>query len=340
MKKEEFYFDSCDGEHKLHGVRYIPEQGDVTCVLQIVHGMAEYVERYEEFAKFLTDRGVVVVGEDHLGHGKSVEEGGVYGYFCKKDPATIVVKNVHRLKKMTQKLYPNVPYVILGHSMGSFILRNYLCCYGSGISGAVIMGTGMQASGLICFSKMVAWLLRFICGDKHVSKFLDKAAFGAYNKRVPNPRTSFDWLSRNAESVDAYIADPLCGFTFTTNGFYTLFDLISRVQKRKNLEKMSKTLPILMMSGTADPVGDYGKGVRRAYASLRRAGVSDIKFKLYRKGRHELLNETNRRVIMQDIYDWMQDAILLSEIQRSIIDDLHKAMGQQPPEPELEEEYE
>lgn len=336
MKKEEFYFDSCDGEHKLHGVRYIPEQGEVTCVLQIVHGMAEYVERYEEFAKFLTDRGVVVTGEDHLGHGKSVAEDGTYGYFCKKDPATVVVKDVHHLKKMTQKLYPNVPYVILGHSMGSFILRNYLCRYGAGISGAIIMGTGMQARGLVKLSKVIARSQRLICGDRHVSKLLDKAAFGAYNKRIQDPRTPFDWLSKNTESVDAYIADPLCGFVFTTNGFYTLFELISRVQKRRNLERVPKTLPILMMSGAADPVGDYGKGVRQAYRSLREVGVNDIKLKMYRKGRHELLNETNRHVIMQDIYDWMQDAILLSQIQRSIIDDLHKAMGQQQ-EQEVEE---
>lgn len=339
MKKEEFYFASCDGEHKLHGVRYIPEQPEVTCVMQIVHGMAEYVERYEEFAKFLTDRGIVVTGEDHLGHGKSVGEGDTYGYFCRQDPAAVVVKDVHHLRKLTQKLYPKAPYVILGHSMGSFVLRNYLCCYGAGISGAVIMGTGMQSPMLVKLSKIIARMQRIVCGERHISKSLDKAAFGAYNKEIPNPRTAFDWLSRNTASVDAYIEDPLCGFVFTTNGFYTLFELISRVQKKRNLEKMPKTLPLLMLSGTADPVGEYGRGVRRAYRSLREAGVNDIKLKLYRKGRHELLNETNKNVVMQDIYDWMQDAVLLSRIQRSIIADLHKAMGHQQ-EQEVEEQDE
>ncbi|MCM1327698.1 MAG: lysophospholipase [Bacteroidales bacterium] len=338
MKKEEFYFDSCDGEHKLHGVRYIPEQGEVTCVLQIVHGMAEYVERYEEFAKFLTDRGVVVTGEDHLGHGKSVDANGIYGYFCKHDPATVVVKDVHRLRKLTQKLYPKVPYVILGHSMGSFILRNYLCCYGAGISGAVIMGTGMPASALVKLSKIIARMQRIVCGERHISKFLDKAVFGNYNKGIAEPRTDFDWLSRNGASVDAYIKDPLCGFVFTANGFYTLFELITRVQKKRNLEKVPKTLPLLMLSGTADPVGEYGQGVRRAYRSFREVGVNDIKLKLYRKGRHELLNETNKNVVMQDIYDWMQDAVLLSRIQRSIIADLHRTMGQQEQEVEEQDE--
>lgn len=324
MKKEEFYFDSRDGGSKIHAVRYTPDQGEVTCVVQIIHGMAEYIERYEEFAKFLTDRGVVVTGDDHLGHGRTVPEGGIFGYFCDRDPATVVVRDVHRLKKMTQEKYPSVPYVILGHSMGSFILRNYLCRYGSGIAGAVIMGTGMQSPGLIKASKALAAIQKIFCGSKHVSKLIDKAAFGAYNKKVAAPRTEFDWLSRNAENVDRYIADPLCGFTFTVNGFQTLFELIARIQKRENLEKIPKALPLLMVSGTDDPVGGYGEGVHRAYESLKAVGVRDIRLKLYDKDRHELLNETDRNVVMQDIYAWLQDAILVSKMERDIINDMNK----------------
>ena len=127
MIKEEFYFDSRDGESCIHAVRYTPDDGNVKGIVQVVHGMAEYVERYENLAEFLTARGILVTGEDHLGHGKSVAEGGTYGYFCEQDPATVVVRDVHRLKKITEESYPEVPYVILGHSMGSFITRNYLC---------------------------------------------------------------------------------------------------------------------------------------------------------------------------------------------------------------------
>ena len=144
MIKEEFYFDSRDGENRIHAVRYTPDDGNVRGIVQIVHGMAEYVERYENLAEFLTKRGILVTGEDHLGHGKSVSEGGSFGYFCEQDPATVVVRDVHRLKKITEEQHPQVPYIILGHSMGSFIARNYLCRYGSGIDGAVIVGTGMQ----------------------------------------------------------------------------------------------------------------------------------------------------------------------------------------------------
>lgn len=311
MRKEEFYFDSRDGINKVHAVRYTPDGGEVRCVVQIIHGMAEYVERYEPFAEFLTNHGFVVTGDDHLGHGKTVPEGGQYGYFCEQDPATVVVRDVHRLKKTTQALYPNVPYVILGHSMGSFILRNYLCRYGTGITGAVIMGTGMQAPGLIKVSKAMVAIQKTFCGSKHVSKFIDKAAFGSYNKRFEPKRTNVDWLSRDTEQVDRYIADPLCGFTFTVNGFQTLFELISRIQKKENLEKIPKDLPIFMVAGADDPVGDYGEGVKRAYASLQEVGLTNMQLKLYEKDRHEILNELDRDTVAQDIYDWIRDTILV-----------------------------
>lgn len=313
MKKEEFYFDSRDGRTKLHAVRYLPEEGTlVRGVLQIVHGMAEYVERYEELAEFFTAKGIVVTGEDHLGHGKSVHQkkGGKYGYFCEQDPATVVVRDVHRLKKMTQKLYPDVPYVVMGHSMGSFITRNYMFRYGSGISAAIIMGTGMQPPVTLGMAKAAVRMQKRICGSGHVSKLIDKLAFGSYNRRVRNPRTPFDWLSRDAARVDAYITDPLCGFIFTVNGFETLFELISRLYRRENLMQIPKNLPVLMISGTADPVGGYGSGVKRAYDSLAAAGLKNVKLKMYKGGRHELPNETNRDKVMQDIYDWMKGTVL------------------------------
>ncbi len=309
MRKEEFYFDSRTATDKIHAVRYTPDDGQVKGVVQIVHGMAEYIERYEEFAKYLTDRGFVVTGNDHLGHGKSVAEGGTCGYFCKQDPATVVVRDVHRLKKMTQQEYPGVPYVILGHSMGSFILRNYMYRYGSGISGAIVMGTGMQPPALVNAGKVLAAVQKLFCGEKHVSKLIDKVAFGSYNNRIENVRTDKDWLTKDEGIVDRYIADPHCGFTFTVNGFATSFELISRIQKKENLEKIPKELPIYMVSGAEDPVGDYGEGVKRAYQSLKDAGLQDIDLKLYEADRHEVLNETDKAVVMQDIYDWMMNKI-------------------------------
>ena len=311
MRKEEFFYDSRDGKSRIHAVRYSPEEPEkVRCVLQIVHGMAEYAERYEEFARFLTEKGFAVTGEDHLGHGGTVPEGGKYGYFCEQDPATVVVRDVHRLKKMTQEVWPHVPYVIMGHSMGSFITRNYLFRYGTGISAAVIMGTGMQPRSAVRAAKALTAVQKLFCGGAHTGRMIDKLAFGAYNKRIQDPQTSADWLSRDRDRVAQYAADPLCGFVFTLNGFETLFELISRLYSAENLSHIPKELPLLMVSGTADPVGDYGKGVERAYESLKAAGLKDICLKMYEGGRHELLNETNRSQVMQDICGWIEDKVL------------------------------
>ncbi len=311
MTKKEFYFDSRSGEDRIHAVRWMPDSPkEVACVVQVVHGMAEYAERYEEFAQFMTDRGIVVTGEDHLGHGRSVGEKGTYGYFCEQDPATVLVRDVHRLKKMTQELYPNVPYVILGHSMGSFITRNYMCRYGTGIAAAVVMGTGMQSMAALRLSQAVIGIQKVFCGSRHVSRLINKLAFGGYNKRIADARTSADWLSRDPERVDRYLADPMCGFVFTVNGFRALFELISRLHRRENLERIPKDLPVYMVSGTGDPVGGYGRGVQKAYDSLKGAGMKNIELKLYEGGRHELLNETNRAQVMEGIYEWLNRAVL------------------------------
>lgn len=309
MNKEEFFYDSRDGIHKLHAVRYLPE-GEPVGIFQIIHGMAEHVERYEEFAQFLTGKGFIVTAEDHLGHGGSVPEGEPYGYFCSQDPATVVVRDVHRLKKMTQEKFPGLPYVILGHSMGSFILRNYLFKYGSGIDGAVIMGTGMQPAAAVNAGKFLAKVQSVFLGQQAKSKLLNKIAFGSYNKAIDNPRTENDWLSCNQENVDKYQADPLCGFTFTVNGFQTLFELLSRLNNPENLAQMPSDLPIFMVAGDKDPVGDYGKGVELAKASICGAGVQNVKMKLYPGDRHEILNEDDREQVMADIYDWLvQDCL-------------------------------
>lgn len=309
VKREELYFDSRDNENKIHAMKWIPESKTPICILQIIHGMAEYIERYDEFAENMAQKGILVVGEDHLGHGKSVGENGTYGYFCERDAATVVVRDSHRLKKMIQEQYPGVPYIILGHSMGSFILRNYLCRYGTGIQAAVIVGTGMQPKAVLAAGKAVAAVQKLFKDSKYPSSLLNAIAFGGYNKRIKGNRTVMDWLTKDEKIVDAYIQDPLCGFTFTVNGFQTIFELVSRLYKSDNLEKIPKELPILFMSGADDPVGDYGKGVNKACRSLVDAGMKRVQMKLYNDDRHEILNETDRTKIYEDIYIWILSVI-------------------------------
>lgn len=308
VKKEEFTFDSRDGKTKIHAVRWVPE-GKVICILQIIHGMAEYIERYEETAQFFAQKGILVTGEDHLGHGKSVSEGVPFGYFCEQDPATVVVRDVHRLKKMTQEAYPGVPYVILGHSMGSFILRNYLFRYGTGIQGAVICGTGSKPQALVQVCRALAAVQRLFLGEKHTARLMDKLAFGNYNQAIQKPRTQYDWLSRDEKIVDEYNRDSLCGFTFTINGFRTLFTLLYRLNLPKKLAQMPKELPVRFIAGEKDPVGDYGKGVQKAYEDFEKAGMEQVSIKLYPEDRHELLNELDRVQVCEDLYPWITERV-------------------------------
>lgn len=305
VRKEEFYFDSRDGEHKIHAVRWLPETEKPVCIMQIVHGMSEYVERYDEFARFMAGKGILVVGDDHLGHGKSVNPGDPYGYFCKEDAPTVLVRDEHRLKKMMQEQYQGVPYIILGHSMGSFIVRNYLMRYGSGIDGAVIMGTGMHSRPMIAVVRILAGIQGIICGQKHVSKVINGLVFGSYNKRIKNPGSAFDWVCANEESLKRYIADPLCGFFFTVNGFQTLMKLVWNLHDTEKLNKMPKDLPVFFVSGEEDPVGNYGRSVTEVYESFQKLGMEHVQMKLYPGDRHEILNETDRVDIYGDIYRWI-----------------------------------
>ncbi len=305
MTKEEFFFESRDGISKLRAIRWIPDSEPV-CVFQIVHGMAEHIERYEDFAKFLADKGILVTAEDHLGHGKSVADGR-YGYMCKKDPATVLVRDVHRLKKLTQEKYPKLPYYIMGHSMGSFILRNYLFQYGKGIDGAIICGTGMQPKAAVVAAKVMCFIAGLIGKEAKPCTLINKFGMGSYLKKIRNPRTDSDWLSKDEKSVDKYIEDPLCGFVFTGNGFKAIAELVGRLHKKSNIEKMPVTLPVFIISGTDDPVGDYGAAPKKVYDSYISEGMQKVSIKLYENDRHELLNETDKETVYNDIYEWIID---------------------------------
>ena len=314
MKKDDLFYLSRDGKTQVHAVRWTPDSENVVAVVQIVHGMAEYVERYEEFAEFLTARGYVVVGNDHLGHGKSISDNGTYGYFCEKDSATVVVRDVHRLKKMTQEQYPGVPYFIFGHSMGSYITRNYMARYGTGIDGVIVAGTGDEPGVVLVSGKAVATVTGLFKGDTAKGKFIDQTAFGAYNKRIKDARTPVDWLTSVEEKVDAYIADEACGFMFTANGFKTLFELIARTKKKEYMKCIPKELPVYIIAGKDDPVGAYGVAVEGVYKRYKELGMTDVEMKLYPDARHELLNEAVRENVMEDIAAWLSNHLVISGV--------------------------
>jgi len=304
MKREDFSFDSRDGITKLHAVRWTPDDTEPVGIVQIIHGMCEHVDRYEDFAKFLVSKGFAVTAEDHLGHGKSIVDD-KKGYFCRQDPATVVVRDVHRLKKITQELYPGKSYYIIGHSMGSFILRNYLFKYGKGIDGAVVMGTGMPSRASAVFLKILASAGCLFGHAARPSKFINAIAFGSYCKRIPNARTPYDWLTKVDEVVDKYLEDPLCGFLFPCNGFKTMAELLLRLHKKSNIDKIPVTLRVLVTSGSEDPVGNYGAGPQAVYKEFVASGMQKVDIKLYEGDRHEILNETDNREVYEDIYNWL-----------------------------------
>lgn len=305
MKKEEFFYPSA-GDGQIHGCRWFPE-GEPRAVVQIIHGIAEYLERYQDFAAFLTERGFLVVAEDHMGHGKSIQEGKV-GYF--DGGWFAAVEDSYQLLRTTREQYPALPYVLFGHSMGSFMTRTLLCRYpDSGIAAAVICGTGWQPRlALPGLRKVVEGVCK-AKGETTPSPALEKMMFGAYNRRVEHPRTPSDWLTRDKAVVDAYRADPLCGFTPSAGLVRDLLTGLMYIENPENLQKMDKKLPVLFIAGGDDPVGAYGKGVEKAAQAFRQAGQEQVKCRIYPLGRHEILNEINREEVYQDTAAWIEEVL-------------------------------
>lgn len=298
--KREFYYPSRDGVTKIHAIEWIPE-GEVTAVLQMCHGMVEYIDRYHEFADFLTKHGVYVVGHDHLGHGKSVVSQEKLGFFHETDGNAYVIADIQQLRMQTAKKYPGVPYFIMGHSMGSFLVRQYLGLYSGGLSGAIIMGTGEQPSLVVNAGKLVCKIIAAIKGWDYRSKFVNNLAVGAYEKKL-----GAAWLSKNPENVKKYHEDPLCGFVFTVNAYYHMFSGIAKMNQQEKEGKVAKSLPLLFVAGKDDPVGNYGKGVENVYNKYKKCGYQDVQLKLYEEDRHEILNEEDKDVVFQDILTWLE----------------------------------
>ncbi len=288
MVKTEFYFPSNSGLADIHAAKYLPE-GEVKAVLQIAHGMAEHLERYEKFAQFLTDNGIAVYINDHIGHGKSVKNDGELGYFGEKDGWKSFVEDCHTLTEIAKKENPGKPYAFFGHSMGSFVARAYSFKYSKDIDCAVFCGTS-GANPLAGAGKIVAGLIAKVKGDHHRSKLIDKMSFGAYNDKTEK-RTPFDWLSVDKKNIDDYIADPYCGFLFTATGSKDLVSLLSFVSEPTWYSQFDKDLPVMIISGGDDPVGAYGKGVHEVSEGLKNAGVKSVETKIYNGYRHEILNE-------------------------------------------------
>lgn len=306
VEKQYIKIPSKDGIHKLNSVIWKPKNSDkVKAVLQISHGMIEFIERYDEFATYLVQNGYAVVGHDHLGHGSTVNNQDSWGYFVGKNASQIVVEDVYRVTCKIKEIFPNTKLILLGHSMGSFIARRYLMTYGKKLDAAIIMGTGSQPKAMIVGGKLIISIWKLLYGDKHRSKSIEKVMFGAYNKRFSDNPMGKEWLTKDEKIRKWYCNEPGCSFLFTLNGYHLILETLGFIQKQSNIDRIPKKLPIYIVAGEDDPVGNYGKGVEHVYNVYKKTGIKDITMRLYENDRHEILNETDRQMVYKDILNWL-----------------------------------
>ncbi len=289
---------STDGIHTLRGKMFLPE-GEIRAVLQIAHGMAEHIDRYADFMTYLAENGILAVAYDHIGHGKTAENDDELGYFAKKDGWQIVYRDVIAFSQAVKNEYPDKPFILMGHSMGSFIVRNAVTYAHDLYDALIIMGTGgpNPLSGIgLSLAKAIAKYK----GEKYHSGLLQALTFGSYNKKT-DKKHPYEWLTYDGEIRKKYAADPHCGFLFTVSAMQDLITMQAEVNTDTWFTLVPKELPILLTSGEEDPVGSYGDGVRTVYEKLQKAGVQNTELKLYEKMRHEILNEIEKERVYEDI---------------------------------------
>ena len=280
-------------------------------IIQLLHGMAEHIGRYERLAKELNQAGYLVVGHHHPGHGPEAKS---LGYFADEKGWDVLMEAAHQVSLSIKKEYPYLPLYLLGHSMGSFAAREYALRWGGELAGLILSGTGYFGLPLCAAGKALAKA----CPPKSPAKMVDQIAFSGNNKPFQPGRTPFDWLSRDEAEVDRYVADPLCGFVFTGKAFGDFFGGLMALADEKRLQAMPKDLPVYFLSGDRDPVGQMGSGVKKVAAQFEKAGMADVTLQLYPDARHELFNEINREQVTADLIAWL-NAKMASSFGRRVI---------------------
>lgn len=311
VRRETGQFLSADGKSKIHVAKWLPEKEPVA-VLQMVHGMQEYIERYEPFARYLAGQGFAVIGHDHIGHGASVPDESRWGIMEGKHPSDIMVEDMYRNYCLIREEYPGLPHFILGHSMGSYMLRKMIAVKAQDLadcSGAIIMGTGSESNLKIFMGKIILHVIAAFHSWGYRSPFASGLMFGAPYKDfdVTGKEPERSWLTKDIEIVKGYRDDPACSFMFSLSGFKALLEATSFDNSAKNIAKVPKDLSVIFVSGDRDPVGNLGKGVKTAYEKFAAAGMRDVTMKLYPGDRHEILNELDRQQVYEDLYQWMRE---------------------------------
>lgn len=276
-------------------------------IIQIVHGMSEWVGRYDYFANKLVSEGYVVYGHDHSGHGNSAKSVNDLGYISDNNIFYTMLEDIKTLNDIIKNENKNIPIVLFGHSMGSFLSQRYLEEYGNSIDALILSGSNGKPKSFTKLGLLVCKFEMLLKGKGNRSKLMDKLSFGGFNSSVKNPNTDFDWLCGNLDEVNRYVEDELCGFIYPTEFYYDLISGLMDIHKNENLEKIKElNIPIYIFAGDRDPVGYLGKGIISLYNTYKEIGVKDLEYKLYKEGRHEMLNEVNKDEVISDLLAWLK----------------------------------
>lgn len=301
---EEITFPSTDGKNTVHGYIYTPKHVTARGVVQLAHGMIDYVGRYEALADYLTAHGYIFAGNDHLGHGKTAKSAEDLGYFADRDGYKYVIEDVYKMNRHLRESFPALPLVLLGHSMGSFISRLYIEAHPHSARGLIIHGTS-GPNPLLPMGRAMAALVRLFRGPRHRSRLIKELAFGSYNNKFPKEEGPDAWLTRDISRVADRPTDPFTSYIFTTAGYQDLFRMITDCNKRAWFENYPDSVRTLVISGDMDPVGNYGKGPEYVYSQLLMRGRDNVTLKSYEGARHELFNETNREEVFDYLLGWL-----------------------------------
>lgn len=280
-------------------------------IVQIVHGMTEYALRYDYFAKKLCENGYIVYAHDQRGHGETSPKDEERGYIADNEGFDILVENVKEITDIAKKENSNLPIILFGHSMGSFVSQRYIELYGNGIDGVILSGTNGKPDSITKLGILISKIEIMLKGRKAKSKLMDKLSFGDFNSNFKPTRTDYDWLCSVDEEVDKYIESPMCGFICSTSFYYDLIRGLWKINKKENLNNIPKNLPIYIFAGDKDPVGKFGKGIVKLYDTYKSIGIYDLNYKLYSNGRHEMLNENNKDEVIKDLLDWINNKTIV-----------------------------
>lgn len=314
MKATEQVIQSPDGK-ELFGRVWSPENSTPKALLIVVHGMGEHSGKYKRFAKYLTRKSIAVAGYDHRGHGQTdLDEKGLVD---SDDGFKQMVSDIEVARNHFTKQFPEVPHLFFAHSMGSFLTQRYLQTHDNHTDGVIYSGSNGSAPPLLFAGIFISAVLRLLYGKDYKSSFLRDMVFKPYNQKFKPVRTQHDWLSRDREEVDRYVLDPHCGFIPSVAFFNHFFKGLKRTQKHQPFAGNSADYPVLIISGTHDPVSNMSRGIDDLEQKLRRSGILDLTTNLYPKGRHEMLNELNRKDVMDDIYNWIHQKILSENIAKA-----------------------